>query len=131
MASPPPPALDTGLEWVVDAFGCAPEALRDPDRLGRVFARAVLELELHPVAPAHFHSFPGPGGVTGMLMLSESHLTCHSFPERGFAAFNLYCCRTRPDWPWTERLAEHLGAERVEVRRIERPFEPSGATERS
>src|SRR5262245_57662176 len=121
----PPPALDTGLEWVVDAFGCAPEALRDQEQLGRVFARAVLELGLHPVAPAQFHAFPGPGGVTGMLMLSESHLTCHSFPERGFAAFNLYCCRVRPDWPWTERLAELLGAERVEVRRIARPFAPT------
>jgi S-adenosylmethionine decarboxylase len=110
-----------GWEWVVDAFGCSPEALQDRGALERVFARAVSELGLHPVAPPHFHTFPGPGGVTGMLMLSESHLCCHSFPERGYVAFNLYCCRARPEWPWAARLLELLGAARVEVRKLSRP----------
>jgi len=32
-------------------------------------------------------------GVTGLLLLTESHLACDTFPERGFASFNLYCCR--------------------------------------
>lgn len=122
MASPP--ALDAGLEWLVDAFGCSPAALRDPEQIGRVFARAVEDLGLHPVGAPRFHTFPDPGGVTGMLMLSESHLTCHTFPERGFAAFNLYCCRPRPDWPWKERLAELIGADRVIVRRAPRPMDP-------
>lgn len=126
MASPP--ALDTGLEWLVDAFGCSPAALRDPAVLGRVFARAVEELGLRPLGAPRFHAFPEPGGVTGMLMLSESHLTCHTFPEHGFASFNLYCCRARPDWPWAERLAELLGATRVGVRRVERPMTSEGGS---
>jgi S-adenosylmethionine decarboxylase len=116
------PALDTGLEWLVDAHGCAPAALRDPELLGRVFARAVEELGLRPLGAPRFHVFPAPGGVTGLLMLSESHLTCHTFPEHGFASFNLYCCRPRPEWPWPERLAEMIGAARVLVRRVERPM---------
>lgn len=110
-----------GWEWVVDAFGCSEVALKDRAALERVFARAVSELSLHPVSGPHFHTFPGPGGVTGMLMLSESHLCCHSFPERGYAAFNLYCCRERPEWPWADRLAEMIGAQTVEVRRLARP----------
>lgn len=113
--------LGAGREWVVDAFGCRPGALRDRETLDRVFARAVSELSLKPIGAAQFHTFPEPGGVTGMLMLTESHLTCHSFPESGYAAFNLYCCRVRPDWPWAERLAELLGATRVEVRELARP----------
>jgi S-adenosylmethionine decarboxylase len=113
--------LGSGIEWVVDAFGCSPEALRDRDALERVFARAVEELGLHPVAAPQFHTFPSPGGITGLLMLSESHLCCHSFPERGYLAINLYCCRVRPDWPWESRLAELRGAERVLVRRLPRP----------
>lgn len=112
--------LDSGLEWLVDAYGCSPDALRDVDRIGRVFSRAVEELGLRPIGAPRFHAFPEPGGVTGMLLLSESHLTCHTFPEHGFAAFNLYCCRPRPDWPWGERLAEILGAERVRARKIVR-----------
>lgn len=120
MASSLAPDLDTGVEWLVDAYGCSPAALRDADTIGRVFARAVEELGLHPIGAPRFHTFPEPGGVTGMLMLSESHLACHTFPERAFAAWNLYCCKPRPEWPWAERLAEIVGAERVVIRKIER-----------
>jgi S-adenosylmethionine decarboxylase len=112
--------VGSGLEWLVDARRCDPVLLRDAAALGRVFARAVEELGLHPLDAPRFHTFPEPGGVTGMLLLSESHLTCHSFPELGFAAFNLYCCRPRPEWPWADRLRELLGAREVEVRRVER-----------
>jgi S-adenosylmethionine decarboxylase len=126
MTAPAAPSLDTGLEWLVDAHGCDPARLRDAALLDRVFARAVEELGLRPLGAPRFHAFPEPGGVTGMLLLSESHLTCHTFPERAFASFNLYCCRPRPDWPWAERLAEMIGAASVLVRRVERPMS-SGA----
>src|SRR5512138_17901 len=119
-----PFVLGDGVEWVVDAFGCEPGALRSPGQLRSLFDRAVAELGLRPVAPLAVHPFPGPGGITAVQLLSESHLTAHTFPETGYAAFNLYCCRARPDWPWAERLAELLGATRVEVRRIARPGPP-------
>jgi S-adenosylmethionine decarboxylase len=107
-------------EWIVDARGCDPARLRDPRVLEACLARVVAELGLHPLRPAFIHAFPGEGGVTGLLALHESHLACHTFPETGYAAFSLYCCRPRPDWPWRERLAELLGATDVAVRRLER-----------
>jgi len=115
-----PLELGDGLEWVVDAFGCDPAALRDEAKLRGLFSIAVQELELHPIGPLALHAFPGHGGVTAMQMLSESHLTAHTFPERGTATFNLYCCRARADWPWADRLRAALGAVRVTVRRLER-----------
>ncbi len=114
--------MDTGIEWVVDASGCDPKRLSDIRALRAVFERAVSDLDLHPADGPVWRKFPPPGGVTGLLMLAESHLTCHSFPERGYAAFNLYCCRRADPWPWRERLRELLGASRVNVRAI--PREP-------
>ena len=109
-------ALPTGIEWLVDAGGCDPEALRSEDALRSVFESVVKDLGLHPLGPARFHLFPAPGGVTGMLLLGESHLTCHTFPEHGFAAFDLYCCRERRRFDWKRVLIEALGAGRVVVR---------------
>jgi S-adenosylmethionine decarboxylase len=110
----------TGTEWIVEARGCRPEALRSEAALRALFERAVAELGLHPLAPPTFHRFPPPGGVTGMLLLSESHLTCHTFPESGYAALNLYCCRPRPAWDFAARCRELLGATRTEVRALVR-----------
>jgi S-adenosylmethionine decarboxylase len=109
-----------GTEWVVDVYGCPASALKSKDALAAVFDRIVRDLDLHPLCDAAWHAFDGEGGVTGLLMLSESHLACHTFPETGFAAFNLYCCRSRPDWDWQAHLTRLLGAERVSVRRLAR-----------
>jgi S-adenosylmethionine decarboxylase len=107
--------IPPGTEWVVDAHGCDPESLRSTAVLKAVFDRVVRELGLSAAGDPVWRVFPGEGGVTGLLLLTESHLACHTFPERGFAAFNLYCCRPRAAWPWSERLREALGATDVLV----------------
>src|SRR5262245_31506048 len=112
--------MESGSAWLVDAFGCDAERLRSLPALSDVFRALVLEIGLKPLGEATWHAFPGPGGVTGFLLLTESHLAVHTFPERGFAAFDLYCCRERPEWPWAVRLRALLGCERVEVRRLPR-----------
>jgi S-adenosylmethionine decarboxylase len=114
--------MPVGTEWLVDAEGCAPEALRNIGVLRSVLERVIVDLDLRAVGEGQWHAFPPPGaGVTGLYLLTESHLTCHSYPEIGVATFNLYCCRARPEWPWAERLRERLGAARVRVQRVERP----------
>ena len=112
--------LTVGTEWLIEASGCDAEALRDVGRLREVFARAVSELDLRVVGEPLWHKFPGEGGATGLAMLTESHLACHTYPEFRAATFNLYCCRERPEWPWAERLREMLGAETVSVRSVRR-----------
>ena len=72
-----------GLEWIVEAHGCDPSRLRSPSTLAALFKRVILDLDLRPAAAALWHVFPEPGGVTGLLLLQESHLTCHTFPETG------------------------------------------------
>jgi S-adenosylmethionine decarboxylase len=57
-----------------------------------------------------------------MLLLAESHLTVHTFPEHGSLCLNLFCCTPRTEWPFAERLGELLGAERVTVRHVERAY---------
>lgn len=112
--------LIVGTEWLVEASGCDAERLRDAETLRALVSRVVRELDLRVVGEGQWHKFPGEGGVTGLLLLSESHLACHTYPELQVATFNLYCCRARPRWAWEERLVEALGATRVEVREFER-----------
>ncbi len=108
-----------GTEWLVEARDARPEALRDLQVMRSVCDQIVADVGLH-VLDDLWHQFPFPGGVTGMYLLSESHLTVHTFPELEQATFNLYCCRPRAEWDWAEQLAELIGAKDVEVRCVER-----------
>ncbi|MFO0898085.1 MAG: S-adenosylmethionine decarboxylase [Pirellulales bacterium] len=112
--------MHAGQEWIVDALGCSPARLADLGVVRAVCEAIVRDLGLQVVGAPHWRRFPAPGGVTGLYLLSESHLACHTFPEHGLATFNLYCCRPRAEWPWEARLAESLGAERVELRCVAR-----------
>lgn len=112
--------MNGGTEWVVDALDCDPERLRDRSRIVGLLDGIVRALELHVVGAPQVHVFPGPGGITALYLLSESHLACHTFPESGVATFNLYCCRPRPAPGWEALLADALGARRVTVTVIPR-----------
>ncbi len=111
-----------GVEWVIEAHGCDPVSLADPDRLRALFRQVISGMSLHPVAEAQWHQFPGPGGITGLCLLAESHLACHTFPEHRSLCLNLFCCRPRPEWDFAACLRRDFGAASVSVRCIERPY---------
>ena len=111
-----------GVEWIVEGHGCGPEGLRDMGRLGALFRALIDSLDLHVVGEIVWHQFPHTGGVTGMAMLSESHLTCHTFPEHRSICLNLFSCRPRPQWDFEGGLRKHLGAEEVSVRQVTRDY---------
>lgn len=119
----------TGCEWVIEAFGCDAARLANLPQLQKLFDTLVDGMDLHPVQPALWHQFPSPqegveGGITGLLLLSESHLACHSFPEHGSLCVNLFCCRPRPEYDFKTVLVSQLGASTVQVRKLERPYRP-------
>ena len=109
-----------GTEWLIEAFDCDAEKLREPEILQQIFARIISDLGLKVVGEAAWHKFGGEGGVTGLSMLTESHLACHTYPEYQTATFNLYCCRKRPEWDWEKNLIEMLIAGSIRVQKIER-----------
>ena len=111
-----------GTEWIVDAQGCNAEALRDLPRLRGLFAQIIADLGLRTVGETQWHQFAGGGGITGLCLLSESHLTCHTFPEFGSMCLNLFCCVPRRRWDFESQLAERLLATSVRVSCIERDY---------
>src|SRR5271155_4806663 len=111
-----------GLEWVVEAHGCDPCALTDLSRLDRLFETLVELLTLHPLGKTTWHQFPETGGITGLSLLAESHLACHTFPEFGSLCLNLFCCVPREAWDFERALATAFGATSVTVRTVSRPY---------
>lgn len=109
-----------GTEILVDAMGCNPEVLRDLARIRALLENVLVRCELRVVGEGHWHAFGGEGGVTGLYLLTESHLAVHTYPEHGTATLNLYCCRALTTYPWEAELAHALGAKSVVVRTVDR-----------
>ena len=79
---------------------CAPAWLLDAAALGQACTDAVRRAGLQPVGQV-FHGFPatphGPGGVTATILLAESHLCVHTWPEQRAVTLDVYVCNFEAD----------------------------------
>ena len=112
----------SGIEWVIDAQGCSAESLSSSVLLDELFQRIISEMRLRPVGPTQWHRFPSTGGITGLCLLAESHLACHTFPEFGSLCLNVFCCVPREGWEFAPALKSMFGATSVSVRSVTRSY---------
>lgn len=80
-----------GTHLLMDFFEIDADRLRDADLAGAALLLAAERGRMTPVAAPVIHPFPG-GGLTGYLLLRESHIAVHTYPEHGYAAFDLFAC---------------------------------------
>lgn len=108
-----------GRHVLAEFYGCPAEILNDMQRIERTMVDAALEAgaEIREVA---FHKF-SPQGVSGVVVISESHLAIHTWPELGYAAVDVFTCGETVD-PWVScnYLKEHFAAERLSAQEITR-----------
>ena len=85
------PHLPLGTHLLADLSGIAPERLRDGAALEQLLRGAAIAAGAQ-VLHSHFHSFGAGQGVTGVVLLAESHISIHTWPECGFAAVDIFMC---------------------------------------
>ena len=86
-----------GLHLTADLRDCpAGPALTDPEALRRLCRAAVQASGLQPVGEL-FHAFAAPGGVTGVVLLAESHVAVHTWPELGRVTLDVFVCNLHAD----------------------------------
>lgn len=115
-----------GVHWTSDLYGCDADALDDVARIESYMLEAA-RVANATVISSQFHKF-APQGVSGVVVIAESHLAIHTWPERGYAALDVFTCgdtiQAEEGFRW---LANRFHATRMEsnrqvrgdVRRIE------------
>ncbi len=79
-----------GSHLLVELYGCDEDSLRLESTVGGAMREAAVESEATVVAQS-FHEFK-PWGVSGAVIIQESHYTIHTWPEHGYAAVDLFYC---------------------------------------
>ena len=101
-----------GRHILAEVYGCDRAILNDPERVERILVAAALEsgAEVREVA---FHQF-SPQGVSGVVVISESHLAVHTWPELGYAALDVFTCGDSVDpWDACNYIVERFRAQTV------------------
>ncbi len=82
--------VTVGTHVFGNLHGCPSELLEKVDVVSNILRSTVSESKLHSVGET-FHQFE-PIGVTGVIVLSESHLSVHTWPETGVVAVDVFTC---------------------------------------
>ena len=80
-----------GSHILADLYGIDPALLRDGAALESLLRRAAAGAGAR-VLSSHFHSFGSEAGITGVVLLAESHISIHTWPECGMAAADIFMC---------------------------------------
>ena len=80
-----------GTHLIADLYGIDGQRLTDPAHLATLL-RSAAEQAGATVLNCAMHRFGEAGGVTGVVMLAESHISIHTWPESGFAAVDIFMC---------------------------------------
>lgn len=78
-----------GTHLLLDLWNA--ENLCDPDLIDSALREAA-EAAGATILHSHFHHFSPDGGVSGVIVLAESHISIHTWPERAFAAIDIFMC---------------------------------------
>lgn len=108
-----------GRHILVEYYNCDKEILNDHQRIETYMNQAAREAKA-TIVESVFHLF-NPWGVSGAVVISESHLTIHTWPEYGYAAVDLFTCGDEVNpWDAFNYLSEALKAGRVETTEVPR-----------
>ena len=114
-----------GTHALLDLYDCDAALLADAAALQALLQRAA-DVAGATTLAAHFHHFGDGMGVTGVLLLAESHLSIHTWPEHGFAALDVFLCGDGQLERARALLCEGLRAERADWREFPRGISVPG-----
>ena len=111
-----------GTHIVCELSGCDAAKLTDVEAV-RVMMEKAARAANATIVTAAFHRFQ-PHGVSGVVVIEESHLSIHTWPETGYAAMDFYTCGDHTDpWAACEYAAEALDAKTMLTTEMKRGIE--------
>ncbi len=108
-----------GTHLIIDITGG--QHLDDPATIEQVL-RDATEATGATLLHLHTHRF-SPQGVTGIAVLAESHIACHTWPEISYAAFDIFMCGNTQPHAAIAVLKRHFATDTIQVRELHRGAE--------
>lgn len=112
-----------GRHVLAEIYGCEFDILNDVKKVEEIMVNAALEAGAE-IRECVFHKF-SPQGVSGVVVISESHLAIHTWPELGYAAVDVFTCGEKVDpWDACNYLTRQFRAKHMSAKETKRGILP-------
>lgn len=121
MGNVPEPSVILGKHAIIDLSGCNPTLTGNNAFIQETLCHAaqIAKITIVGELERHFE----PNGYTAILLLEESHLSIHTWPEYNYVSVDLYSCNLNTDFEAVKNFLEtRLGAEKTVFTLIDRGF---------
>jgi S-adenosylmethionine decarboxylase len=86
-----------GPHLILEAYGCPKDKLADLGLMSQTLDAYPTQLEMTKIMPPYVFTYrgsvPDDWGVSGIVLIAESHISIHTFPDKGFATLDIFSCR--------------------------------------
>ncbi|MGB7291918.1 MAG: adenosylmethionine decarboxylase [Thermodesulfobacteriota bacterium] len=108
-----------GRHFLVEYHRCDPNVLNHKEKIEGVMIEAA-NICGATVLESSFHNY-APQGVSGIVVIAESHIAIHTWPEFHYAAVDIFTCGTKVDpWKAYDHIKVCLDSRDTNIREIER-----------
>lgn len=86
-----------GPHLILEAYDCPPELLADLNLVSQTLDNYPSQLDMTKIMPPYVFKYQGAvpedWGVSGVVLIAESHISIHTFPDKGFVTLDIFSCR--------------------------------------
>lgn len=115
------------MHLVVDGYGGDPEKLKDVDLIHRFLDVYPSRIGMTKVVPPQVYTYQGQvaedWGVSGFVIIAESHISIHTFPDRGYVNIDIFSCKEFDPEESLEEVKTTFSLPQVKVWTLERGLE--------
>lgn len=105
----------SGTHLLIDLWGAS--HLKDQQYIEKILRICIDKCKAR-LLHIHLHQFSDTGGISGVAVLAESHISVHTWPERNYAAFDVFMCGSAKPLNSVAILEQAFSAEKINVKEV-------------
>jgi S-adenosylmethionine decarboxylase len=121
------PEIGFGLHLTLDGYGCSEEQLANLDTIYEFLERCPDMIEMTKIMPPYVFKYhgkvPEDWGVSGFVLIAESHISIHTFPDRAYLSLDIFSCKNFDYNQAVAYVTELFGIARHELNLLDRGLE--------
>lgn len=121
------PEVGFGQHLMVDGYGCSYNQLVDLDGIYEFLSRCPDVIRMTKIMPPYVFKYSGKvpqdWGLSGFVLIAESHISIHTFPEKAYLSLDVFSCKNFDHRQALEYATEHFGIANHEIKLLDRGLE--------